>query len=249
MTVKHTSPPTYGPSGQFPERPPRGDMQNSLFLNYPGYQPALAQHLGSLETTLVISEMPVGRNLRQRQGLLYPDLLIAFDVDREEAIARSGFAIDTQGKSPERSFVLEIASLRTAENDYTRKREGYAAYAVPEYWRFDPTGGRYYPTGLAGNRLAENTYQPIDVIQMEEGVYRGHSEVLNLDLCWEHGQLRWYDPVSESYIRTHTDEREGRIAAEAQRDDERQVRLVAEAEAAEAQARVRQLEEELRRRS
>ena len=245
MTIKHTSPPKYGPSEQFPGRPPRGDMQNSLFLNYPGYQPALAQHLGSLDTTLVISEMPIGRNLRQRLGLLYPDLLIAFNVDREEAIARSGFAIDTQGKSPD--FVLEIASLRTADNDYTRKREGYAAYAVPEYWRFDPTGGRYYPAGLAGDRLVENTYQPIDVIQMEEGVYRGYSEVLNLELCWEHGQLRWYDPASESYIRTHTDEREGRIAAEAQRDDERQARIAAEADASQAQARVRELEDKLRR--
>ena len=226
MTTKRPAPSSFGPTEQFPERPPRGDVQNSLYLNFPGYQPALAQHFGSSDTTLVISEMPIGRNLRQRRGLLYPDLFIAFNVDREEAIARGGFAIDDQPKPPD--FALEIASLNTAENDYTRKRTGYADYGVLEYWRFDPTGGRYYPTGLAGDRLVDGTYQPIEVVQMAEGVYKGRSDVLSLDLCWEHGQLRWFDPESQSYLLTHADERERRIAAE---------------------DRVRQLEDELRQRS
>ena len=63
----------------------------------------------------------------------------------------------------------------------------------------------------------------------------GLSEVLTLDLCWENGLLRWHDPASQRYLLTHDEETEGRIAAEAA--------------AAEAQARVRHLEEELRRHS
>ena len=90
--------------------------------------------------------------------------------------------------------------------------------------------------------MVDGEYQPTTVAQVEEGEYRGHSEVLNLDLCWEHGQLRWFDPVSQRYLLTHDDDAEGRIAAEAQLDVERQARVAAE-------ARVRQLEEELRRRS
>ena len=74
---------------------------------------------------------------RQREGLLYPDLLIAFDVDPAAAIARRGYSIEERGKPLE--FVLEVASVNTARNDDTRKREGYAAYGIPEYWRFDPT--------------------------------------------------------------------------------------------------------------
>ena len=132
--------------------------------------------------------------------------------------------------------------MHTALNDYTTKRVGYAAFGVQEYWRFDPTGGERYPAGLAGDRLVDGEYQPATVAQVEEGEYRGHSEVLNLDLCWEHGQLRWFDPVSQRYLLTHDDDAEGRIAAEAQLDVERQARVAAE-------ARVRQLEEELRRRS
>lgn len=69
----------------------------------------------------------------------------------------------------------------------------------------------------------------------------GHSEVLNLDICWERGELRWYDPVGQRYLPRFDDERAARIAAEAQRD-------AAEAQRDAADARVRELEEEVRRR-
>ena len=210
----------------FPERIPRREMQNSVYLDLPGYQTGLHLHLGGADTTLVISEAALGWNLIQGEGILYPDLMIAFNVDRAEAIRVQGIAIDDVGKPPE--FVLEIASKSTARNDYTRKRLAYARYGVPEYWRFDPTGDRRYPEPLAGDRLVEGGYQPIPVERAGEDLYRGYSAVLNLDLCWERGELRWYDPASQAYILTHNDERAGRIAAE---------------------ARVRQLEEELRRRS
>ena len=215
----------------FPERIPRREMQNSVYLDLPGYQTGLHLHLGGAETTLVISEAALGWNLSQGEGILYPDLMIAFNVDRAEAIRVQGIAIDDVGKPPE--FVMEIASKGTARNDYTRKRVAYARYGVPEYWRFDPAGDgpvrdRRYPEPLAGDRLVEGKYQPIVIERTGEELYRGHSAVLNLEVCWEHGDLRWFDTVSQSYIMTHNDERSGRIAAE---------------------ARVRELEEELRRRS
>lgn len=224
MTLKKGISRSLGPDEVFPERPPRNNMQNSLSLNYPGFQTALFQHFGASESILVISEAALGWNLRQRRGILYPDLMIAFNVDRAAALRVQGIAIEDVGKPPE--FVLEIASVSTARNDYVDKREGYAAFGVPEYWRFDPTGGNRYPVPLAGDSLLEGEYVPIAIERTGEELYRGHSAVLNLDLCWEHGQLRWYDPVSQAYILTHNDERTGRLAAE---------------------ARVRQLEEELRR--
>ena len=233
MTLKKGLPRSPRADEVFPERPPRNNMQNSLSLDYPGFQTALFQHFGASESILVISEAALGWNLRQRRGILYPDLMIAFNVDRAAALRVQGIAIDDVGKPPD--FVLEIASVSTARNDYVDKRDGYAAFGVPEYWRFDPTGGNRYPESLAGDRLVEGEYHPIPIERTGEELYRGHSAALNLDICWEHGQLRWYDPVNQSYILTHNDEREGRLAAEA--------------EVASAQARVRELEEELRRRS
>lgn len=244
MTTKFTASPLrlpekYAPEDQFPERPQRTDMQNFLFRDRPGHGTALARHYGSPETTLVFGDIPV-RHTFQRgltpSMLRYPDLLLAFGVNPAEAIARNGYAIDDQGKPPD--FVLEIASIHTALNDYTGKRRDYASYGIPEYWRFDPTGGDRYPSGLAGDRLVDGEYQPITIHEQEEGGYRGHSEVLNLNLCWENGQLRWYDPATQRYLLTHDEEADGRIAAETQRDTERQARIAAE-------ARLRQLEEEL----
>ena len=244
MTIKRTAQPSSGLVDFFPERPPREDMQNWIHIGVPGHLSALSRHLGNRETTIVICEPALGWNLSQRTGLLYPDLLVAFDADRDHAFARLGYAMDVQGKPPE--FVLEVASVHTALNDYTTKREGYAAFGVREYWRFDPTGGERYPAGLAGDRLVDGEYQPIAVSQTGAGMYLGYSEVLNLELRWENGQLRWFDPVTVGFLLTHEEEAEGRIAAERELEAERQARM---ADAAESLARVRQLEEELRRRS
>ena len=233
MTIKRTAPPSSGPTEQFPQRPPRRDMQNWIYLGAPGHQPALARHFGHRETTLVICEAALGWNLSQREGLLYPDLMVAFNADLSHAFARMGYDMGAQGKPPD--FVLEVASANTARNDFTTKRVGYAAFGVREYWRFDPTGNDRYPAPLAGDRLVDGEYHHITVATTREGNHWGHSEVLNLALCWERGQLRWHDPVSQTYLLTHDEEAEGRIAAEA--------------DAAEARARIRQLEEELHHRS
>ena len=88
----------------------------------------------------MLGEVPIGRNLRQRQGLRVPDLLVAFGVDRAGIIARRGYSIEERGKPPD--FVLEIACENTGQDDHTEKRDAYAAFGVPEYWRFDPSGGR-----------------------------------------------------------------------------------------------------------
>ena len=241
MTIKRTAPRVYAsekyaPEDQFPERPRRTDLQNARFRERPGHMTALARHYGSRDTTLIMGDIPV-RHTFQRglapQTLRYPDLLIAFNVHPAEVFARRGYAIDDQGKPPD--FVLEIASIHTALNDYTTKRIDYAAYGIPEYWRFDNTGGDYYPAGLAGDRLVDGEYQPTTVVQTGEGRYWGHSDALDLDICWENGQLRWYDQVTQRYLLTHDEEAEGRIA-------ERVARIAAE-------ERIRQLEQELRRRS
>ena len=214
MTGKPIAPLTAAPVGQFPEFPPRDDMQNALHLDDQGHQAALRRHLGAPETTVVIGEVPIGWNIHTRREVIrVPDLLIAFDVDRQLVVAEMGYSIDEHGKPPD--FALEIASPNTARNDETRKRIDYARFGVMEYWRFDAQGGRWYQQALAGDRLVNGAYQPIHIVQVDAERYWGHSAVLNLDVCWEYGELRWYDPVARRYLRTFDDEAEARIAAEA----------------------------------
>ena len=198
--------------GKFPVFSSRGDMQNSIYLYMPGHLAALARHIGISDTTIVLGEVPVGWNVRRRRGLRIPDLVIAFNVNRSVVIDDKGYSIDVHGKPPD--FVLEVASLNTAENDYTVKRVDYAAFGVPEYWRFDPTNGDLYDTGLAGDRLVDGTYQPIDITQTGDTHYQGRSDVLGLDICWEDTQLRWYDPVAQGYLLTFDEADDARQAAE-----------------------------------
>lgn len=223
----------------FPDFPPRDDMQNSLYLDDPAHQAALTQHLGNYDTTIVLSEIPVRWTPSQSRGHRIPDLLVAFGVDRAQAVEQNGYSIQDQGKPPD--FVLEIASVRTAENDYTDKRVDYANFGIPEYWRFDPTGNQRYDAPLAGDRLVEGAYQPIEIVEVDPEHLHGHSSALNLALCWDHGQLRWYDPVSQRYLMTYAEQRQANHA-------EREARIAAENRADAAEARMRELEEELRRR-
>ena len=246
--------------GRFPDFPPRDDMNNPLYLYRPGYITTLHRHFGSLDSTLVLSEVPLAWRPSRRRDTLIPDLLVAFAVDTAAIIARKGYAIEEHGKAPD--FVLEVASASTGYQDEERKRAGYAAYGVPEYWRFDPSGGAYHRQPLAGDSLVEGAYRPIDIHRTDDTHYFGRSAVLNLSLCWEEGQLRWWDPVAERYLETHDEEaearitehqgriaeRQGRIAERQGRIAERQARITAEVRADTAEARVQELEAELRRR-
>ena len=189
---------------QFPEFPPRYDMQNIGDLHEIGYVATLKRHFGARDTTLVYGEVPIGTTLSVRLGLRIPDLIIAFECDPERAIALQGYDITEQGKPPD--FVLEIASKTTGRVDYTEKRVDYERYRIPEYWRFDSTGGDYHDAALAGDRLVDGRYEPILIELMDDGGVRGYSEVLGLYVCWVDGDLLWYDPRTDSYLLTFDEE-------------------------------------------
>ena len=245
MTTKPVAPRAGSSRVLFPDTP-REDMQNLQFLNDPAFIPTLRQHLGFWDTTAVLSEYPIGwRNTRERRGLLVPDLLIAFGVDPSVIVADNGYSIEYQGKAPD--FVLEIASPTTSRRDETEKRVGYEAFGVPEYWRFDNTGGQHYSTPLAGDRLVNGAYEPIPVEEVSWARRWGYSAALGLYLCWEYGYLRWYDPAT-GYLPTHYQVLDAgkaaeteRLAAEAERDRELERRLAAEARNRELEAEIQRL--------
>ena len=223
----------------FPDFPPRDDMQNTLYLHRRSLMEALAEHLGNYDTTLVLGEVPVRWTPSQTRGHRIPDLLVAFNIDREQAEYQNGYSIQDLGKPPD--FVLEVASVRTADNDVIGKRLDYANFGIPEYWRFDPTGGQRHDAPMAGDRLENGAYQPIEIIEIEPQHLHGHSDALNLDLCWNHGELRWYDPSTGQHLMTLAEERQARAAAEERANTEREALAAAE-------ARIRELEEELKNR-
>ena len=230
---------------QFPDTPRREDMTSPKYLLYPGKARALGHWLGHYETTLItfdefLSPVPFAelQEIEGRSDVFYPDMLIAFDVDPQVAADRNGYAITDHGKAPD--LVMEIASESTIANDETRKREGYAALGVREYWRFNSGVGSPRFPSLAGDRLADERYEPVHIEEWAPGHYRGYSEALRLYVCWEDRRLEWYDPVEGVYLPDYDTILEARDAADA-------ARLSAEARADQAEARIRQLEAENRR--
>ena len=224
-----------------PEKTQDERMAASRHLSLTGGAHYLAQHLGKLETTVVGSDLylaPVPPDqLQSMSGVLYPDLFVVFDADPAGYLARNGYVISEQGKPPD--FVMEVASETTAQTDVGEKRDEYAVLGIAEYWRFDKTG-EYHGDRLAGDRLVDGVYQPIIIEELADNVLQGYSAAVNLNIRWERGQLGWYDPATDRHILTYDDQRNRADAERRARIQEHEARLHAE-------ARVRELEEHLRR--
>ena len=226
---------------QFPEFPPRYDMQNIDILHEIGYVGSLKRHFGLRDTTLIYGELPIGTTLSIRLGLRIPDLIIAFDCDPARAIELQGYDITDQGKPPD--FVMEIASKTTGRVDYTEKRIDYERYGIPEYWRFDATGGDYHDVALAGDMLVDGRYEAIDIEWEGDSYCWGYSETLGLYVCWDEGKLRWHDPRTDSYLRTFDDEADRADRAEDRAARESAARQLADERAAGEAAARRQADE------
>ena len=162
-----------------------------------------------------------------------PDCYIAFDVDnagiRKEM---ANFWVWRIGKLPD--FVMEMASKSTAANDLGPKRDLYAELEIPEYWRLDHTGGELYGQPLIGERLVDGAYEPYEVHAAPDGSVTSYSPALDLIFSWnEDVGFDLLDPLTLLSIDQIVTERAARLVAEAQVDT--------------AEARIRELEEEIER--
>ncbi len=220
----------------YPEFPPRDDMQNWNHLYSRGQATTLAAHVRDDKTATVWCAVPVGPTLDDHDDLRVIDMMLSWNSRPELIDEDGGYAIDRQGKPPD--FALEVASKTTGVIDYTEKRADYERYEIAEYWRFDDTGGRYHDVALAGDRLVNGRYEPIEIQWLDDVRCRGYSESLGLYVCWEDGDLRFYDPVSEDYLRDYY-EADERAEAEAERANR------AEARAQRAESELRRLRQRL----
>jgi len=160
-------------------------------------------------------------NLNLRVG---PDYYVAFNVEAPAIMRRLLYLPWEAGKPPD--FVLEVGSESTGAQDTGKKREIYAQIGVGEYWRFDSTGGDIYGEALAGVELVGGVYQRIALASEPDGVLKGYSPALRLWLCWQDGLLKFYNDRAGEYLRNLPD---------------------TQSALDEANGRIRQLEDELRR--
>ena len=196
--------------------------QLSRHFNRP--RPVLVSE-GRCITTRPERRLPSGATRR------VPDMLIVLGADLEAFRASNAYIIEEQGKAPD--FVLEVASADSAAEDIGPKRDDYESLGIREYWRFDETG-EHYGARLAGDRLEDGSYVPVEIEELPGGALQGYSQAIHLRLRWEDGALGWHDPATGRHIPTFDSERERADGAEARAES--------------AEARVRELERELSRR-
>ena len=145
-----------------------------------------------------------------------PDVYLAFGVEAEAIRPRRIYLPWEAGKVPD--WVLEVASESTRREDVERKPGIYSLVGVPEYWRFDPTGGRYHGQPLYGGRLVNGEYQAIELTTEPDGILKGYSEILELSLAWDEGWPRFYDPSNGTYLENWRQTSAARAEAEARAD-------------------------------
>ena len=123
------------------------------------------------------------------------------------------------------------------------KRDIYARIGIPEYWRLDKSG-EYYGEPLVGERLVDGVYQRIELHTEANGDVWSRSEVLGVDFYYRVedgiGKFLLRDSVTGEWLNNLAEEREAHLAEREARLAEREARLAAE-------ARNRELEEELDR--
>ena len=160
-----------------------------------------------------------------------PDCFVVFGVSTESFERNNTYLMWEVGKPPD--FVLEIGSPSTWRNDLGPKRDLYASLGIGEYWKFDPSGGEHYGEPLVGERLVDGEYRRMEMNRESDGGMWGHSPTLNLELHWVAGRLRLYDPLKGHWLQNMEETGAARESAEARADM--------------AEARVAELEAELRR--
>ena len=168
------------------QRAPEADLTAKLLVALaPGY------HYPHHPDVLIGGEIPIYYGDRDpvtgRFPNVRPDILIALNVDSHAIRRRVGYDPIQNGKPPD--VVVEIASPSTYRNDAGRKRDIYQMLLVPEYWRFDPTGGRMFGQAVIGEQLVNDRYERLPLQEYGNGVVGSTSPLLNLNFRYQGNEL------------------------------------------------------------
>ena len=179
-----------------------------------------------------------------------PDLFVSYRVPNRH---RDWYKVWEEGKVPD--FVLEVSSEETAEDNLGRNMETYARIGIPEYCVYDPMGGLHDPRlqlfRLSGGE--DRVYEQVQWSEDTNGSLAVPSESLGLELRFEDGRLRLWDPAAQEYLLEYAEERDrrlkerdARLKERERRVGERAGRIAAERRAAKLELKVEALRERLR---
>ena len=110
-----------------------------------------------------------------------PDVYVVFGVDTISVRERDGYVIHEAGKPPD--FALEMASISTRRRGHGSEKSAVCRNRDRRILALRPYGGEHYGYVLAGDLLVGGSYQPVDLVEEEDGLLWGYSPALDLCLC------------------------------------------------------------------
>ena len=171
---------------------------------------ALARHFRERRDVYVSGDLPIYYEEGNPRLSIAPDIFVVFGVEKRQ---RPNYKLWEEPRAP--AFVLEVASPSTWRHDLGWKRSVYARLGVRDYCRYDPAG-EHLPSRLEGDRLTPSGYVRQPVATALDGTLTLPSETLGLELRAAPGhELRFRDPATGCDLRSHDEEAEGRLAADA----------------------------------
>jgi Uma2 family endonuclease len=138
------------------------------------------------------------------ESVVAPDVFVIFGVPQRNR--RTYKTWEHDGKCPD--LAIELTSSKTRYEDLGNKRVLYAELGVQEYYIFDPLGD-YLDPRLRGYQLIDGELLPLPGP-------RFFSRLLNVELRAVGDALRFYEMGSDTPLPTPAEEREARLAAEAE---------------------------------
>lgn len=211
---------------------PDGFYQEPLFYQV---APVLRAYLEQFYDVLVSGDTFLYYEEGNPRRFVSPDCYITFGVGRDAVLPHNSYWTWHIGKAPD--FILEIASISTAEKDLGEKALLYAALGVLEYWLYDASpDSRFYGAPLIFLLLQGDRYVPVPLETLPDGRVRGYSPTLGLYLYWDDGRLRFHDPVRDVWLPDLYDALEALTAAEDRAEAAVLDREAARVQAAAAQA-------------
>ena len=173
---------------------------------------------------LIACDMLVFYKWGEDEIALAPDVFVSFGVPPGP---RSSYFVQREGKPPD--VVLEFASPSTVRKDAGEKKEKYRQMGVPEYWLVDPVGG-YHDPQVQGFQLLDGEYERMAWEEGPDGLVAVWSPLLQMEVRFADGQLRFWDRKRARYLELPEEEAEARVASK-ERARQKAVALQQEAEA------------------
>ena len=134
-----------------------------------------------------------------------PDVFVSFGVPQRN---QPSYFVWLEGKPPD--VVWEFGAPLTVKGDAGEKKKTYRRMGVREYWLVDPVGGVYDPR-VQGFELVDGAYERMSCEEGPDGFVAVWSPVLQLELRFADGRLRFWDRETARYRQLPEEEAEARI--------------------------------------